>query len=239
VSAQARAAGRLADHLATTAGLPVVLGWDNPSGRPGDGRWRVEWTDGPTTATMRTLTAQHARWVPPLDITVLRYSRQYTPTAWAAALIAMAGRGELPDTPGQAVALVEYDLHDTDASDWAPHWPAALDLAHRGQLRPAFIAEALIAAGVTKPRHETDPHRCRHCGDVLPEPANVGRPRRWCSPACRQAARRQTSPVTKPRHETSCNACGEPITPSNTGRPRRWCSPTCRTRGWRTRGGAH
>ncbi len=239
MSARSRAAANLAWHLSDTTGVEVTVGWDNPSGRSGDGLWRVEWFDGPAVATIRALAAQHARWIRPLDVAALRYSRRYTPTAWAAALIAMAHRGDLPDTASQATALVEHDLHDTDATAWTPLWPAALELAQHGEQRPALIAEALIASGVPKPRHETNSRRCGRCAAVLPEPADTGRPRRWCSPACRQAARRTGSPVTKPRYETFCATCGEPITPTGAGRPRRWCSPACRTRAWRAASGTH
>jgi hypothetical protein len=241
MSARARAASLLAEHLSAAVGMPVAIVWDNPSGRPAAGVWRLEWVDGPTTTTMRTLAAQHARWVRPLDTTTLRYSRTHTPPAWAAALLTMAERGELPDTPGEAVALVEYDLHDTDATAWATIWPVAVDLARHCDQRPALMAATLIQGSVTKPCHETDPHRCGHCGIALPTPAGTGRPRRWCSTGCRQAARRQTGPVTKPRHETFCAACGDPIRPTATGRGRRrrWCTPACRTRAWRTRGRTH
>jgi hypothetical protein len=239
MSARARAASLLAEHLTTAAGLPVTIGWDNPSDRPGAGAWHVEWVDGPTVATMRALAAEHAQWVRPLDVTTLRHSRTLTPTAWAAALLAMAERGELPATASEAVALVEYDLRDTNATAWALHWPAALDLTRHCDERPPAMAAALIEAGVTKPRHEISPHHCGHCGATLPPPAGTGRPRRWCSTGCRQAARRQTGTITKPRYETFCAACGESITPTSTGRPRRWCSPACRSRGWRTRGDTH
>jgi len=237
MSARSRAAANLAWQLADATGVNVNIGWDNPSGRPSDGVWRVAWTDGPAVATMRALAAQHARHGRPLDIATLHYSRHYTPTAWAAALIAMAHRGDLPATASQAIGLVEHDLHDTDATAWAPHWPAAIELAQLGQQRPALIAQTLIPAGVTKLRHETSPHRCGNCGITLPEPADTGRPRRWCSPTCRQAARHTGSTVTNPRYETHCAGCGEPVTTTGTGRPRRWCSPACRTRAWRARGG--
>jgi hypothetical protein len=174
MSSRSRAAVNLAWHLSDTTGVDVNVGWDNPSGRPGDGAW----VDGPTVATMRTLAAKHARWVRPLDIAALRYSRRYTPTAWAAALIAMAHRGDLPATASQATGLVEHDLHDTDATAWAPLWSAATELAELGEQRPAPTAEALIATGVTKPCHETSPHRCGHCGNAMADPANTGRPRR-------------------------------------------------------------
>jgi hypothetical protein len=240
---RARAAGHLAERLTHTAGIPVTVYWDNPSGRPGHGSWRVEWTDGPSTATMRALAATQARFLAPLDIGTLSWARQYSPTAWAAALISSAEHGTLPGTAREAVALVEYDLHDTDATGWTPNLrAAAADLARRHDHDPHRMAAALIRAGVTKHRHETPPSsgspptRCAHCRDPLPGPAHTGRPAHWCSPACRQAAHRQrTAEVTKPRHETPCPACGRPTVTAATGRPARWCSPACRTRAWRTR----
>jgi hypothetical protein len=185
MSARSRAATNLAWHLTDKTGIAVRVGWDNPSGRPGDGVWRAEWVDGPTITTMQALAAEHVRWLAPLDLTALRYSRRFTPTAWAAALIAMAERGELPDNASETVALVEYELHNTDATAWAPLWPTAIELAQRCNERPTQMAEALLTAAVTKPRHETRPSHCDHCGASLSTPARTGRPRRWCTAACR------------------------------------------------------
>jgi hypothetical protein len=50
----ARAARELAKHLSDTTGLPVTATFD-------DGRWLVQWHNGPTVATMRALAAEHAR----------------------------------------------------------------------------------------------------------------------------------------------------------------------------------
>jgi hypothetical protein len=239
VTARARCARALAEHLTDTTAIPVAVFWNNPTGRPGHGIWHVQWTDGPTTTAMRAHATAHARWVAPLDITTLRWSRQYTTIAWAAALLTRAERGALPDTATEAVALTEYDLHDTDAATWtASIMRSATELAHHGD--PHQIAATLIAAGVTEPRNETPPPtaattRCAHCAKALPTPASAGRPSRWCSPACRQAAHRQRTTVTKPRNETQCPACGQPISTAATGRPARTCSPACRTRIWRTR----
>ncbi|MBN1174617.1 MAG: hypothetical protein JXA67_20805 [Micromonosporaceae bacterium] len=242
MSARARAAATLATHLSQAIGTPVVICWDNPTRRPAGGHWRVEWTDGPITATMRGIAAAHARWVTPLEVTKLRWARQYSPTAWAVALLAHAGQATLPDTAGEAVALVEYDLPELDATRWDPATHrAAADLAsrHHGDLHQ--MATAIIAASVTKPGNETPPaartstRHCSHCQHPMPTPAATGRPARWCSPACRQAAHRQRGTVTKPRNETPCPACGQPIPTTATGRPARWCSPACRTRAWRTR----
>lgn len=242
MSARARAAANLATHLSDATGTPVVICWDNPTKRPGDGHWRVEWTDGPTTATMRGIAAAHARWVTPLEITKLRWARQYSPTAWAVALLTHAGQATLPATAHEAVALVEYDLPELDATSCDPATRAAaadLTRAHHGDLH--HMATALITAGVTKPGDETPPSPCtptRHCGHCqrpIPAPAATGRPARWCSPTCRQAAHRQRhGTVTKPRNQTPCPACGRPIPTPATGRPARWCSPACRTRAWRT-----
>lgn len=243
MSARARAAATLATHLADATATPVNICWDNPTRRPGGGHWRVEWTDGPTTATMRSLAAAHARWVTPLEVTKLRWARQHSPTAWAVALLAHAKQATLPGAAGQAVALAEYDLHELDATGWDPATrAAAADLAgaHHGDLHQ--MATALIAAGVTKHGDETPPAaraptgHCGHCQRPMPTPAATGRPARWCSPACRQAAhRQQRGTVTKPRNQTPCPVCGQPVPTAATGRPARWCSPACRTQAWRTR----
>jgi hypothetical protein len=243
MSARTRAAANLATHLSHTTGTPVGLCWDNPTRQPGGGHWRVEWTDGPTTATMRSLAADHARWVTPLKITTLRWARQYSPTAWAVALLTHARQATLPGTAREAIALIEYDLHELDATSWDPATQhAAADLAgrHHGDLHQ--MAAALITADVTKPRNQTPPvprtpgRHCGHCQRPMPTPAATGRPARWCSPGCRQAAHRhRASTVTKPRNQTPCPACGQPIPTTATGRPTRWCSPACRTRAWRTR----
>jgi hypothetical protein len=197
VSGRGRAGRALAEHLADATGTPVVITWDNPSGRPGHGAWQVEWTDGPTTAAMRALATDHARWVAPLDITTLRWSRQYTARAWAAALLTRAGNGTLPDTASEAVGLVEHDLHDTDAATWTSTTRhASVDLAHRSDGDPRQMAAALIAAAVTKLGNETPPSadpptRCAHCAGALPTPAPTGRPSRWCSSTCRTRAWRE------------------------------------------------
>jgi hypothetical protein len=237
VSSRSRAAANLADHLTARTGVSVNISWDNPSARPGHGTWRVEWTDGPTAVTMRRHAEQLVHWCRPLDITALRLHRDHSSQAWAAALLTLARRGQLPDNPHDAIALAEYDLHDTDAGDWADLWPQARQLVQRasGDLRQ--IA-ALISATVTKPRHET-PHdpttaTCRHCAAPL-HPATTGRPARWCGAACRQAAHRAQNTMTKPGDETKCATCGRTFTPPRTGRPARQCSPACRTRAWRTR----
>jgi hypothetical protein len=162
--------------------------------------------------------------------------------AWAAALLTRAEHGTLPGTAAEAVGLVEYDLCEANATTaWTTSTlRAAAGLARRSGGDPRQMAAALVAVGVTKPRHETLPPgasllaRCSPCTKALPTPAPTGRPNRWCSPACRQAAHRRRITETKPRNETSCPACGRPVAVAATGRPARWCSPACRTRAWRT-----
>jgi hypothetical protein len=112
MSARSRAATVLAEHLTATAGVQVAIAWDNPSGRPGSGAWRVEWVDGPTVTTARALAAQHARWVRPLEVATLHYSRSFTPTAWAAALLAVGPGLEL----GLPLGLQRADRHRLQAS---------------------------------------------------------------------------------------------------------------------------
>jgi len=63
---------------------------------------------------------------------------------------------------------------------------------------------------------------CATCGALVFRERR-GRPRQYCSDACRYAmiaARRP--PVTKP---TACAQCGAPIEQPRTGRPRQYCVP--------------
>ena len=218
---RARSARALAEHLTDTTGTPVTTSWDNPSGRPGHGTWRVEWTDGPTTTTMRALAAGHARFLAPLDVTTLRWSRQYTPRAWAAALLTRADNNTLPDTASEAVGLAEHDLHDTDASTWtSTTLHAAANLAHRNDSSPPRMAAAVLN-NHARPCNETPPATTANADEYRYSPAagpgpctthrgcvivrcqrflcdrpvhilnHPGRPRRFCSPACRVAEHRR------------------------------------------------
>lgn len=158
MSGRPRCARALAEHLTDHAATPVTISWDNPSGRPGHGSWRVEWTDGPTTTTMRALAADHARFLAPLDVTTLRWSRQYTPRAWAAALLTRAANNTLPDTAAEALALAEHDLHDTDTATWTTSTVrAAADLAHRNDSSPTRMAAAVLTEHATKRCNEIPP----------------------------------------------------------------------------------
>ncbi len=236
MSNRSRAAANLAYHLNDKAGVRARVDWDNPSGRPGHGAWRVEWTDGPTIATMRGHAEDLVRYCRPLTINTLRFSRHTTRQAWAAAMLALAHRGDLPPHPATAVTAAEHELTDTDTADWHHLW------RHAGQLvtqteENLYQIVALIHATVTKPRHETPPatapRACQHCAAPLATTHGAGRPARYCGPPCRQAAHRTRDTVTKPRNETTCATCGNTITPTRTGRPARQCSPACRTRAWR------
>jgi hypothetical protein len=267
MSSRSRAAQALAEHLSHATATEVTVCWHNPSRQPGHGAWRVEWDDGPTVTTLRRLAAAHARHLAPLDPATLHWSRRYTPTAWAAALLARAQQATLPDTAAEAVAQAEHDLSTTDGPEWTPTTlRAAADLAGH-HTTPHQIAAAIIAATVTKHRDETSasadrPTRCAHCAGALPAPARTGRPGRWCSPACRTRAWRQRhtgrpSPTSRaatptpnrdeycyvtpgadrtcPTHPgcviTRCHRflCGWVVhIPNQPGRPRRFCSPACR-----------
>lgn len=149
MSGRARCARVLAEHLSERAGVPVVVWWDDSSGRPRRGAWRVEWSDGPCVSVMRAFAVGHARWVSPLEVAALCWSRQYTARAWAVALLMCARRGELGDTAGEAVALVEYDLYDSDAGAWSGNLlRAAEQLVRRGGDDPRRMAGLLIGVGV-------------------------------------------------------------------------------------------
>jgi hypothetical protein len=246
VSSRGRCARALAEHLTDQTGTPVAVVWDNPSARPGHGTWRVEWTDGPTTTAMRALATDHARWVAPLNVTTLRWSRQYTARAWAAALLTRADHDTLPDTPTQAVALVEYDLHDTDTTTWSSSTThAATNLARRADASPLRMATMLLTerrnentAGhhhntatpsADEYRYNPPPapgpcpnhpgcaiarchrFRCDKPIHILNQP---GRPRRFCSPACRVAEHRRLhqQPHTNPTRPRPTRTRPRPLT---------------------------
>jgi hypothetical protein len=216
VTSRARSARALAEHLTDTTGTPVVIGWDNPSGRPGHGTWRVEWTDGPTTTTMRALATGHARFLAPLDVTTLHWSRRYTARAWAAALLTRADSNTLPGTAAEAVGLAEHDLHDTDATTWtASTMRAAADLAHHNDSSPQRMATAVLTNHAAKRCNEIPPATTPNTDEYRYSPSTT-------SPAC-------------PTHPgcviIRCQRflCDRPVHILNQrGRPRRFCSPACR-----------
>ena len=67
--------------------------------------------------------------------------------------------------------------------------------------------------------------RCAECGKPLDTPAEQGRPARWCSKRCRQAAYRRRHP-SQPK-ESTCEWCGRTVAKYQTVR---WCSPNCQKR---------
>jgi hypothetical protein len=206
----------LAEHLTDHTAAPVAISWDNPSGRPGHGSWRVEWTDGPTTTTMRAVAAGHARWVTPLDVATLRWSRQYTARAWAAALLTRAANNTLPVTAAEAVGLAEHDLHDTDAATWTTATiRAAADLVHRNDSSPLRMATTVLASHATKPCNENPPAATPTTDEYRYSRSNT-------SAAC-------------PTHPgcviVRCHRflCDRPVHILNQrGRPRRFCRTACR-----------
>lgn len=218
MSRRARGARALAEHLTDHAATPVTTSWDNPSGRPGHGTWLVEWTDGPTTTTMRALATDHTHFVAPLDVTTLRWSRQYTPQAWAAALLTRAANNTLPDTAAETVALIEHDLHDTDTDTdtWsASTIRAAADLAHSNDSSPLRMATAVLTEHAARPCNEIPPATTANADEYRYSPA--------------------TAPGPCPTHRgcviVRCQRffCDRPVHVLNQrGRPRRFCSPACR-----------
>lgn len=234
MSSRSRGAAELERRLGDRFGVDVSVGWNAPTG-PWPGAWMVEWIDGPTVTTMRSLTDDLARYCRPLDASVLRFSRYHSARATAAALLHLAARGDLPERPASAAMMAEHELADTDGAAWAHLWDQAGQLAQQagGDL---YDIVALVHATVTKPRHETPPEpaagACRHCAAPLPK-ATTGRPARFCGPTCRQSAHRAAEAVTKPRHETACATCGRRFALNPTGRRALHCSSACRTRTWR------
>lgn len=79
---------------------------------------------------------------------------------------------------------------------------------------------------------------CMRCGAAVPAPRRNGRPRAFCSDACRLAqageqrrswAAENPDAVARPT-SLPCKACGKPFMPppSRRGRWPAFCSPTCR-----------
>lgn len=235
MSSRSRAAANLAHHLNSKVDAQSRVDWDNPSGRPGHGAWRVTWTDGPTVQTMREHAENLVRYYRPLTITMLRFTRHSTRQALVAAMLTLAHRGDLPQRPALALAAAEHELCDTDTADWHHLYDHASQLVEHAD-QDLYQVVALIHATVTEPCDATSPRTrpgaCQHCAAPLAT-TGTGRPGRYCGPPCRQAAHRARTTVTKPRNETRCATCSRPITPTNTGRPARHCSPACRTRAWR------
>lgn len=249
MSGRSRAATDLAFRLHDRLGIRITIGWDRPAG-PRPGAWLIEWTDGPTVATVRALAADLVHSCRPLTTDALRFTRMHSIHATAAALLTLAARGELPPRPATATLMAEHELIDTDTATWAHLWTQAEELTRQAHGDIYEIVALAHTTTVAKPSNET-PHNeppsnetlrseiptgaCQHCATELPN-SNPGRPARFCGPACRQAAHRAAHTVTKTRNETTCAACGARFIPNPTGRPARHCSPTCRTRTWR-RGG--
>jgi hypothetical protein len=221
MSARSHAAANLAWHLNDKTGIPVQVSWDNPSRRPGHGAWLVAWTDGPTVATIRGHAEGLVRYCQPLSSTMLRFSRFTTRQAWAAAMLALAHRGELPRHPAIAVGAAENELTDTDTADWDHLWVHARQLIEQAD-QDLYQVIALIHAAVTKPvtKHHPPPPpgACAHCATPL-APTATGRPSCHCGPACRQAAHRTRHHVTKSGNETTCATCGHTFTINGAGRP--------------------
>jgi hypothetical protein len=217
VTGRARGARALAEHLTDTTATPVTTSWDNPSGRPGHGTWRVEWTDGPTTTTMQALATGHARWVAPLDVTTLRWSRQYTARAWAAALLTRAANNTLPDTASETIALIEYDLHDTDAATWSANtMRAATDLAHRNDSSPTRMAAAVLTN-----------HTAKRCNEIPPANATPHTDEyRYSSSTTTRVCPTHPGCVIMRCQRFLCD--GPVHILKQRGRPRRFCRTACR-----------
>jgi hypothetical protein len=187
MSGRSRGARDLADLLSDKAGIDVRIGWDSPS--PGRrGAWLVEWRDGPTVASMRGHAEDLVRYCRPLTITALRFSRFRSDRAQAAAMLALAHHGELPELPALACLAADHELADTDTATWAHLWAQAGQLVEQAS-GDLYEVVALIHATVTKPRHETT---CLTCGRTF-TPTGVGRPPRHCSPTCHTRAWRHTN----------------------------------------------
>jgi hypothetical protein len=86
-------AGRLAYELADELRLHrVEVHWSGTKKKGSFGGWRVEWTDGPTVAHMRTAVRGRAKRFPAVVVMELGYDRCHTALAEAIALLLYVDR---------------------------------------------------------------------------------------------------------------------------------------------------
>lgn len=86
MTARSRQAAQLARLLAERTGRAVRSSYDGPR-QAQYGGWHLEWTDGPTTETMRTLVGEYISRFPDLEVAEFRFSRSRTTLADAVALL--------------------------------------------------------------------------------------------------------------------------------------------------------
>jgi hypothetical protein len=229
----------LSQLLTEWARVPVTVGWE--SGGVGRGDWWVRWSDGPAVQSLRAQAGTYAPHMRPLDVTSLRWGRLYSPRAWALALLTVAETQPGITDWHELLGAAESWLDDAD-------WPErAVDDAHAEQVerlvaagggRESAMARAALAGPHPAETESRDETVCPVCGGQMRR-AGVGRPARYCSPACRTRGwrRRAASGVeTESRDETACPVCGGRVAShTGAGRPARYCSSACRTRAWRHR----
>jgi hypothetical protein len=228
----------LSQLLTEWARVPVTVAWE--SSGVGRGDWWVRWSDGPAVQSLRDQAGTHAPHMRPLDVTALRWGRVYSPRAWALALLTVAETQPGITDWHELLGAAESWLHDADWPDRADDARAeqAERLVAAGGGRESAMAHAALTSHTAVETQSRDETGCPVCGGRMPR-AGVGRPARYCSPACRTRAwrHRATSDAeTESRDETACLVCGGQLVPhTGAGRPARYCSPACRTRAWRHR----
>lgn len=133
MSARSRQSHQLAQALTEHFGLPIELVYHGEPDRHGNGAWRVSWTDGPTSATMRGEAGRRAARFPQAEVARLGFSRSHTELAEAAALLAW-----LPQHPDRFEFLNSFTV---DTAFEQTEFPERLDdqLQHR--------ARALLRSG--------------------------------------------------------------------------------------------
>jgi hypothetical protein len=193
MSSRSRAAANLAYHLNDKVGLDVSVGWDNPSGRPGHGAWRVEWTDGPTIATMRGHAENLVRYCRPLTTTMLCFSRFTTAKHGSPRCSPSPTTTNYPNAlPWPSPRPRTHSMAPTPPTG-ATFRPTPVNSLSKPTTTPTRLS--LVHATVTKPRDETPPQNtlgaCQHCTTPL-APARPGRP----PTAAHPAGKLRTAPAT-------------------------------------------
>lgn len=160
-------------RVATAAGIEITADYEQ---RSSGWEWRLSWRDGPTVETVKALVKKHARgYLTPEVVDTLRYSRDETVRALAAALVQRILAGEhrdayeatsiaaatsFPDgVEPRALELADFALVRTGVdprSTWDYDAKAALDyLAKSG--RDALLVDFWLATEGGHPEYQPEP----------------------------------------------------------------------------------
>jgi len=115
MSARSTQAAKLGYEIAREQGLRRVdVRWSGTKRRGSFGGWRIEWTDGPTVPSMRTIVRRYAERYQAVPVAELGYDRCRTLLAEAVALLLFVDRDHSwADCIGTGLVTSAYE-----ATDW-------------------------------------------------------------------------------------------------------------------------